>query len=61
MYMLYQEGDLLLTGTPSGVGPFEPSDDISCGLIDASTGQVLAELRHGVVARESGYTFKSES
>ena len=53
-----EEGDLVLTGTPAGVGPFQPGDDITCGLVDAANGQVLAELQHGVVEREKGYVFQ---
>ncbi|KAI0031478.1 hypothetical protein K488DRAFT_79017 [Vararia minispora EC-137] len=59
--MALEEGDLLLTGTPAGVGPFNIDDDVSCGLIDASTGQILAELQHGVVPRTGGYAFRESS
>ncbi|KZV60492.1 hypothetical protein PENSPDRAFT_593993 [Peniophora sp. CONT] len=57
--MTLEEGDLVLTGTPSGVGPFAPGDDITCGLVDATNGQILAELQHGVKEREGGYAFSS--
>src|SRR5262249_4165556 len=38
-------GDLIFTGTPSGVGPLKPGDQIACG-IDG-----LSELRFSIVAR----------
>ncbi|XP_038057825.1 acylpyruvase FAHD1, mitochondrial-like [Patiria miniata] len=36
-YMSLQEGDLVLTGTPSGVGPVQGGDVITCGLSDGSS------------------------
>ena len=33
-YFTLEEGDLILTGTPSGVGPVKPGDSIECGLGD---------------------------
>ena len=35
-----QKGDLLLTGTPQGVGPIQPQDHLSMKLYAASKGQV---------------------
>ncbi|KAI0314712.1 hypothetical protein OF83DRAFT_1165104 [Amylostereum chailletii] len=55
--MTLEEGDLILTGTPAGVGSFQPGDDIVCGLGDAATGQELAELQLGVVSRPAGYLY----
>ncbi|XP_022091480.1 acylpyruvase FAHD1, mitochondrial-like [Acanthaster planci] len=36
-YITLQEGDLVLTGTPSGVGPVKSGDVITCGLSDRSS------------------------
>ncbi|TFY80033.1 hypothetical protein EWM64_g3979 [Hericium alpestre] len=55
--MTLEEGDLLLTGTPSGVGPISPGDTIECGLSDASTQKELAKLQFRAVSREGGYLY----
>ena len=52
-----KEGDLILTGTPSGVGPIEVGDKVECLLAD-SLGKELASLDFTAVAREGGYQFK---
>ena len=54
-----QEGDLILTGTPSGVGPVVPGDKVECTLKD-STGKQLASLDFNAVQREGGYHYKPE-
>lgn len=54
-----QEGDLILTGTPSGVGPIVPGDKVECTLKD-STGKQLATLDFNAVQREAGYHYKPE-
>ncbi|KAL7283716.1 hypothetical protein ACG7TL_003152 [Trametes sanguinea] len=54
-----QEGDLILTGTPSGVGPVVPGDKVECTLKD-STGKELATLNFNAVQREGGYHYKPE-
>jgi len=54
--MTLEEGDLILTGTPSGVGPLVPGDKVECTLSD-STGKQLATLNFGVIQREGGYQF----
>ncbi|KAG2106759.1 uncharacterized protein F5147DRAFT_699904 [Suillus discolor] len=51
-----EEGDLILTGTPSGVGPVNPGDSIECVLADP-TGKVLAELNFTAESRSGGYQF----
>lgn len=33
-YFTLEEGDVILTGTPEGVGPVNPGDNIECGLAD---------------------------
>jgi len=56
--MTLEEGDVILTGTPSGVGPILPGDNIECALSDATTGTELATLAFTAVARVGGYHFK---
>ncbi|KAJ3866768.1 hypothetical protein EV359DRAFT_71624 [Lentinula novae-zelandiae] len=55
--MTLEEGDLVLTGTPAGVGPINAGDVIECALSDGE-GKNLAKLNFGVVDREGGYQFK---
>ncbi|BGO89652.1 hypothetical protein NBRC10512v2_001607 [Rhodotorula toruloides] len=55
--MTLEEGDLLLTGTPKGVGPVVAGDKITAGL-ETQEGTVLDRLEHLVKAREGGYEFK---
>jgi len=57
--MTLEEGDLVLTGTPSGVGEVRPGDKIECALEDAS-GKELATLNVNAVARQGGYQFKPD-
>ncbi|KAG8920176.1 hypothetical protein FRC01_000891 [Tulasnella sp. 417] len=54
--MTLEEGDLLLTGTPAGVGPITAGDKITAGLA-ATDGLQLAELELDVVDRVGGYSF----
>ncbi|KAG1863622.1 hypothetical protein DFJ58DRAFT_215542 [Suillus subalutaceus] len=55
-----EEGDLILTGTPSGVGPVNPGDSVECALADP-TGKVLAELKFTAESRGGGYQFTPNS
>ncbi|TFY63155.1 hypothetical protein EVJ58_g3406 [Rhodofomes roseus] len=55
--MTLESGDLVLTGTPSGVGPLAPGDHVTCTLADA-TGTQLAALEFRAVQREGGYSFQ---
>jgi len=57
--MTLEEGDLVLTGTPSGVGKVSPGDTVECALADGS-GTQLATLDFVAVAREGGYQFTPE-
>ncbi|KAI0928882.1 hypothetical protein AcV5_006309 [Taiwanofungus camphoratus] len=57
--MTLEEGDLILTGTPSGVGPIVPGDRVECALAD-SAGKQLATLGFGAVQRHGGYHFVPE-
>ncbi|GAA5833168.1 hypothetical protein JCM11251_005166 [Rhodosporidiobolus azoricus] len=54
--MTLEEGDLLLTGTPQGVGPIAAGDKITAGL-ETAEGESLSVLQHVVKAREGGYKF----
>lgn len=49
--MTLEEGDVVLTGTPAGVGPAVPGDTISAGI--RVGGEELAEGRIDVVVEES--------
>jgi len=57
--MTLEEGDLILTGTPSGVGPVVPGDQVKCLLADAK-GEELIKLEFSAVQREGGYRFQPE-
>ncbi|KAG8929796.1 hypothetical protein FRC00_001416, partial [Tulasnella sp. 408] len=54
--MTLEEGDLLLTGTPAGVGPIAAGDKITAGLA-VTDGSQLAEVEFDVVDRAGGYNF----
>ncbi|GAA5888118.1 hypothetical protein JCM6882_000287 [Rhodosporidiobolus microsporus] len=54
--MKLEEGDLLLTGTPQGVGPIAAGDAITAGL-ETAEGESLSVLEHLVKNREGGYKF----
>ncbi|SOV04622.1 related to Acylpyruvase FAHD1, mitochondrial [Ustilago sp. UG-2017a] len=55
--MTLEEGDLLLTGTPQGVGEVKDGDTMFCGLEDQS-GNLLEQLKINVANRVGGYEFK---
>ncbi|KAJ7193824.1 hypothetical protein GGX14DRAFT_587780 [Mycena pura] len=54
-----REGDLVLTGTPDGVGQVSPGDKVECTLSDNNSGTQLAILDFVAVARRGGYQFAS--
>jgi len=56
--MTLNEGDLLLTGTPAGVGQIKAGDRITAGLSNGAFD--LATLEHEAKDRVGGYTFKPE-
>ncbi|KAI0759502.1 hypothetical protein BC629DRAFT_1584324 [Irpex lacteus] len=56
--MTLEEGDLILTGTPSGIGPIKPGDEIECLLSDPH-GKELAKLNFGAVDRSGGYLYQA--
>ncbi|KAG0322163.1 hypothetical protein BGZ99_003457 [Dissophora globulifera] len=47
--MKLQAGDVILTGTPAGVGPVKPGETVTCEL--GTKGTILSQLRFPVVAR----------
>ena len=54
-----QEGDLIMTGTPAGVGEMKPSDKITVRMTSPGLdGEVVDELEWDCVQREGGYEFK---
>ena len=57
--LLTQEGDLILTGTPSGVGPVKAGDTVTVGLAIPDAPSPLSELEFTAVDREGGYAFST--
>jgi acylpyruvate hydrolase len=55
--MTLEEGDLILTGTPSGVGPIQPGDVMTATLSIPESSTPLATLEFDVIQREKGYNF----
>ena len=53
----FQENDIILTGTPEGVGPVHPGDTVAAGLFDSTSSQ-LAALEFKVIDRTGGYHFQ---
>ncbi|EIW84715.1 hypothetical protein CONPUDRAFT_162067 [Coniophora puteana RWD-64-598 SS2] len=58
--MALEEGDLLLTGTPSGVGPVAPGDSVEC-VLTTPEGEVIDELKFDAIQREKGYVFNENA
>lgn len=56
-HLCLQEGDLLLTGTPEGVGPVVAGENVSCSLKDEA-GKEIASLEFDAIDREGGYHFQ---
>ena len=52
-----KEGDTILTGTPSGVGPVVPGDSVECTLTDSS-GDTISTLSFTAIQRQGGYRFR---
>lgn len=47
--MTLEPGDVVLTGTPDGIGPVLPGDVITAGLLDGPGGKSLVEVKFPVV------------
>ena len=58
LFSIFQTGDLILTGTPSGVGQIKPGDKVDCKLEDNATGVELAMVGFEAVERDGRYEFK---
>ncbi|TIC07616.1 hypothetical protein E3Q08_00606 [Wallemia mellicola] len=56
--MRLEEGDVLLTGTPSGVGPLSPGQTVTAGLTQGK--EELDRLELKVVQRQGGYVYQEE-
>ena len=58
--MTLEEGDLVLTGTPKGVGPIKGGDVVKCGLLSDGREVVEANMLLDVVDAEGddGYIFR---
>ncbi|KAI0256602.1 hypothetical protein BJV78DRAFT_1272747 [Lactifluus subvellereus] len=56
--MTLEEGDLVLTGTPAGVGPVVAGDKVECALVDAATNEELERITFGVADRPTGYLYQ---
>ncbi|KAF9053153.1 hypothetical protein BJ165DRAFT_1445867 [Panaeolus papilionaceus] len=57
--MTLEEGDLLLTGTPEGVGAVLPGDKVECSLTTPGGKQLLG-LVFEAIQREGGYKFTAD-
>jgi len=55
--MTLESGDLVLTGTPAGVGPVVAGDKVECALVDATTNVELQRITFGVRDRVAGYRY----
>lgn len=55
--MTLEQGDLILTGTPSGVGPIHPGDQIVAGLTQDNV--ELQTWEGDVRERDGGYVFSA--
>ncbi|KAF9495809.1 hypothetical protein BDN71DRAFT_1488768 [Pleurotus eryngii] len=58
--MTLAPGDLILTGTPSGVGPVAAGDQIECTMSDPASGKILSTLNLLATNRKGGYKFTPE-
>lgn len=57
--MTLAEGDLLLTGTPSGVSRVVSGDTVQALLTDLSSQKRLVSWKGTVVDRQGGYHFSA--
>ncbi|KAH8813623.1 hypothetical protein DL96DRAFT_525336 [Flagelloscypha sp. PMI_526] len=56
--MSLEEGDLILTGTPAGVGPVNPGDRVWCAL--SQDGKEVSTIEFKAEERVGGYEFTPE-
>ncbi|CAG7849554.1 SubName: Full=Related to C.elegans ZK688.3 protein and E.coli hpcEp {ECO:0000313/EMBL:CCA73352.1} [Serendipita indica DSM 11827] len=57
--MTLEEGDLILTGTPEGVGAIKAGDTVTAGIQLPGSDTTLASLELDVVDRGGGYVFEA--
>lgn len=57
--MTLEEGDLLLTGTPEGVGPVKNGDKLSAAL-ETADGKQLLKWAGDAKDRVGGYQFQGQ-
>ena len=55
--MILEEGDLVLTGTPAGVGPVTAGDKVECALVDPVMDVEIERIAFGVTNRVAGYHY----
>lgn len=55
--MTLEEGDLVLTGTPAGVGPVVAGDKVECALVDVTTNEELEQITFDARDRAAGYLY----
>lgn len=58
--MKLQVGDVILTGTPKGVGAIKAGDIITGGL-ENNQGQQIADIKFNVVQREGGFVNEAKA
>lgn len=46
-----EDGDVIFTGTPAGVGPVVPGDVITAGMVDETTGKTVSTIKFDVISR----------
>ncbi|KAH9823802.1 hypothetical protein DFH28DRAFT_225033 [Melampsora americana] len=54
--MTLEEGDLILTGTPAGVGAIKPGDLVEAGLVQSNV--LIDRLNHDVIQRTDGFVYE---
>ncbi|KAJ1967448.1 hypothetical protein H4R35_006708 [Dimargaris xerosporica] len=62
--MTLEAGDVVLTGTPKGVGPIQPGETINAGLVVADPHgheTTLAEISFPAVARQGAFNYSGEA
>lgn len=58
--MKLEVGDVILTGTPKGVGPVHAGEVVTAGLRPGNQENDLVQLKFDVVDRKGGFVFKKE-
>lgn len=58
--MKLQVGDVILTGTPKGVGAIQ-AGDIVVGGLENNSGQQIADIKFNVVQREGGFVNEAKA